>query len=166
VKKAAEASIAQFEIAMNDDLNTPRACAALFTFLKKTEKGEISKGDAALALEVADKFDKVRPFLLSLLASFHSSSGTLGVVLFMGVLVPDIIGVASYLPRLHSKVLHGLRRNSLIPLASRPSFFSLEEEDCLCARASLSVTFAAYLSPLLFHGVCADSCVFCLISKR
>jgi len=72
VKKAAEASITQFEIAMNDDLNTPRACAALFTFLKKTEKGEISKGDAALALEVADKFDKVRPSLLFLHASFHS----------------------------------------------------------------------------------------------
>lgn len=38
VKGLVEKCMSDFVVAMNDDLNTPRACAALFTFVKATEK--------------------------------------------------------------------------------------------------------------------------------
>ncbi len=38
VRELASKCVADFEGGMKDDLNTPRACAALFTFVKATEK--------------------------------------------------------------------------------------------------------------------------------
>jgi len=63
VDALAEKCVADFEAGMKDDLNTPRACAALFTFVKSTEKllnaDKIDIAGASKVLEVMAQLDSV-----------------------------------------------------------------------------------------------------------
>ncbi len=57
-----DAQIAEFEAAMDDDLNVPEALAALFGLRERTLKGAITGPEAARALEFLDKVDDVFGF--------------------------------------------------------------------------------------------------------
>lgn len=63
VKKATEKAGKKFEKAMDDDLNTPLAFAALFEFVRECnsllDKGRLGKNDAKLALQSLKKIDSV-----------------------------------------------------------------------------------------------------------
>jgi len=63
VSKAAAKCVADFEAGLKDDLNTPRACAALFTFVKTTEKllntDKMDKKGAEQALATLATIDSV-----------------------------------------------------------------------------------------------------------
>jgi len=63
VKKAVENAEEKFEKAMDDDLNTPLAFAALFEFVRETnsllDKEEIGKRDRKTALDFLKKIDSV-----------------------------------------------------------------------------------------------------------
>jgi len=63
VSSLASKCVSDFEAGMKDDMNTPRACASLFTFVKATEKmlnnDKMGKEGAEAALETLAKLDRV-----------------------------------------------------------------------------------------------------------
>ncbi len=63
VQKVADATESEFEKAMDDDLNLPVALAAMFEFMKETNRmlasDELSKDNANLCIELMKKFDRV-----------------------------------------------------------------------------------------------------------
>jgi cysteinyl-tRNA synthetase len=58
-----EEFVRQFEEAMDDDLNTPKALSALFTFVKRVntliDSGSVSKEDASKAIDALKRVDSV-----------------------------------------------------------------------------------------------------------
>ncbi|MEK7073075.1 MAG: cysteine--tRNA ligase [Patescibacteria group bacterium] len=59
VASTIDAARATFTMAMDDDLNTPAAAAAIFEAVKLAERPELSKGDALLVSEFLEEADAV-----------------------------------------------------------------------------------------------------------